>query len=127
MKREKKIDFRSLLVTNLHKLQLSARRKFLELKQSDSQLPTDPLDRSSLETNQSMAFMIHDRERLAMREIENALLKIDQGVFGICEICGCEIGKERLRVSPASRLCVRCQERLEREEKTRRLIPANAV
>ncbi|HOO41576.1 MAG TPA: hypothetical protein PK653_09025, partial [Syntrophales bacterium] len=82
MKREKKVDFKSLLVTNLHKLQLSARRKFLELKQSDSQLPTDPLDRSSLETNQSMAFMIHDRERLAMREIENALSKIDQGVFG---------------------------------------------
>ncbi len=127
MKREKKTDLKSLLVSNLHKLQLSARKKFRELKEGDSQLPTDPLDRSSLETNQNMTFMIHDRERLAMREIENALSKIEQGVFGICEICGCEIGKKRLRVSPASRLCVECQGRMERTEGKRRLAQAYAT
>jgi DnaK suppressor protein len=127
MKKDKKIDFRSLLVNNLYKLQLSARKKFLEMKGTDPQLAPDPLDRSSLEVNQNMDFMIHDRERLAMREIEDALSKIEQGVFGICEECGGDIGEKRLLVSPSSRLCVSCQERQEKKEKGNRFILVHAA
>lgn len=127
MKKDKKIDYRSLLVNNLYKLQLSARKKFLQIKSSDPQLVPDPLDRSSLEVNQNMDFMIHERERLAMREIQDALSKIDRGVFGICEECGCEIGKKRLLVSPSSRLCVFCQEKQERKSQAQRLIQTLAV
>ena len=122
MSKDKKIDFRSLLVNKLYKLQLSARKKFLEMKSSDPELLMDPLDRSSVEVNQSVEFMIHDRERSAMREIQDALSKIERGVFGLCEECDGEIGERRLLVSPSSRLCVSCQERQERKEKGQRLI-----
>lgn len=125
--KEKEVDFRSLLITNLHKLQLSVRKKFLEMKGSDPQLVPDPLDRSSIEVNQNIDFMIHDRERLAMREIQDALSKINRGVFGICEECGCDIGEKRLLVSPASRLCVSCQERQERTNRAQRLLLTHAV
>jgi DnaK suppressor protein len=127
MKQDKKIDFRSLLVNNLYKLQLSARKKFLEMKSSDPELLTDPLDRSSVEVNQSVEFMIHERERSAMRKIQDALSKIERGEFGICEECGGEIGERRLLVSPSSRLCVSCQERQERKEKGQRLILVHAA
>ena len=122
MKHEKKVDFKSLLVTKLHKLQLSARKIIMELKDSEPQSPTDDLDRSSLETDQNMTFMIHDRERLAMSEIENALSKIEQGVFGLCETCGCEIDEKRLRVFPSCRLCVQCRKRQEENDGRNRLI-----
>ncbi|MBN1546994.1 MAG: TraR/DksA C4-type zinc finger protein [Syntrophaceae bacterium] len=127
MKKDRKIDFKSRLLRKLHSLQLSARRKFLEMRGNDPQLLTDPLDRSSMETNQNVAFMIHDRERKAMREIEDALQKLEQGVFGICENCGCEIGETRLLVSPASRLCISCQEKQEKKNRLKRLILTHAV
>ncbi len=46
------------------------------------------------------------REHLAA--IDAALAKIDSGIYEICDICGGEIGAERLTVRPASLICVRC-------------------
>lgn len=45
-----------------------------------------------------------------MKMIDNALSRIDRGVYGICEICGREIGEERLEAIPSANLCIRCQE-----------------
>ena len=127
MKTRKKVDFKSLLLKNLHKLQLSAGLKFLEMKGNDPQSLTDPLDRSSLESNQSVTLMIHERERMAMRDIQSALAKIAQGTFGVCEICGDNISEKRLMVSPSSRLCVACQERQEGNRKVQRLIAVQTL
>ncbi len=46
------------------------------------------------------------REHLAA--IDAALAKIDSGIYEICDICGGEIGAERLAVRPASLICIRC-------------------
>ena len=46
------------------------------------------------------------REHLAA--IDAALKKIDSGIYEICDICGGQIGEERLAVRPASLICVRC-------------------
>ena len=47
--------------------------------------------------------------------IEDALLRLGEGSYGICDECGEEIGVGRLKVMPFTRLCVRCQEELEKE------------
>jgi RNA polymerase-binding transcription factor DksA len=46
------------------------------------------------------------REHLAA--IDTALTKIDSGIYEICDMCGGEIGEERLAARPASLICVRC-------------------
>jgi RNA polymerase-binding transcription factor DksA len=46
------------------------------------------------------------REHLAA--IDTALTKIDAGIYEICDMCGGEIGEERLAARPASLICVRC-------------------
>ena len=56
--------------------------------------------------------------------IEEALRRIKDNAYGICE-CGCqncegEIGLGRLKVMPFTRLCVKCQEETERENKLQR-------
>lgn len=127
MKKNGRIDIKSRLLNKLHTLQLSARKKILDMKGCNLQPLTDPLDRSSMEANQNMTFMIHDRERAAMREIEDALRRIEQGVFGICETCGGEIGQKRLLVSPSCRLCLDCQERQERKIQVKRLLLVHAA
>jgi DnaK suppressor protein len=46
-----------------------------------------------------------------LREIEDALAKIDEGTYGRCESCGGEIGAARLEAMPAARLCITCASR----------------
>lgn len=50
-------------------------------------------------------------ERRLFYELEDALKKIDEGNFGICEDCKCLISKTRLKAVPYARLCIKCQEK----------------
>jgi DnaK suppressor protein len=43
-----------------------------------------------------------------LREIDDALARIESGTYGRCESCGGEIGMARLEAMPAARLCIRC-------------------
>jgi DnaK suppressor protein len=53
-------------------------------------------------------------ERQAMYEVDDAVKKIEDGTFGICEDCKSLISKTRLKAVPFARLCVKCQERKEK-------------
>jgi len=54
-------------------------------------------------------------ERDAVYELDDALKKIEEGTFGICESCKSLITKTRLRAVPHARLCLKCQERKEKK------------
>jgi DnaK suppressor protein len=51
-----------------------------------------------------------------LNKIEEALRKIDEGTYGICEDCGSEIPEERLKVIPFAIYCVDCMETREKLE-----------
>ena len=44
-----------------------------------------------------------------LRNIDTALEKMDDGSYGICEICSKKINKERLKAVPYAKLCIDCQ------------------
>ncbi|MCU0651905.1 MAG: TraR/DksA family transcriptional regulator [Candidatus Omnitrophica bacterium] len=69
---------------------------------------TDTYDREF-----SLGLASNDRQFLY--ELEDALKKIDDGVFGICENCKALIAKTRLKAVPYARLCVKCQEKKEKK------------
>lgn len=48
-------------------------------------------------------------------EIEHAIKKIEEGTYGICEMCGDSIDIERLFAKPHARYCIVCHEHIERE------------
>jgi DnaK suppressor protein len=52
--------------------------------------------------------------RLNLELVESALLRIDQGSYGVCESCGQPIGKLRLQAFPRATLCMQCKQRQER-------------
>ena len=52
-------------------------------------------------------------DRKSLYELEDAMKRIEDGTFGICEDCSSLIAKVRLKAVPQTRLCVKCQERLE--------------
>lgn len=84
----------------------------------------DTYDLASDERDREINFILTDREREKLLAIDEALQRIKEKTYGICE-CGCEncegeIRLGRLQVLPFTRLCVRCQEETERESKMQR-------
>ncbi len=54
-----------------------------------------------------------DDQQHIIAEIDEALDCIDKGNYGICQMCDCLIGKQRLAVRPFSKFCVTCKTELE--------------
>ena len=57
---------------------------------------------------------IASSEQKVLYEIEDSLKRIEDGTYGFCESCSKPIAKTRLNVVPYTRLCKKCQEKLEK-------------
>ncbi len=78
----------------------------------------DEMDLASSEYIQSFEFRLRGREKSLLSKLDLALKKIEDGSFGVCEICDEPIGKKRLEARPETSLCIKCKEDQEREERT---------
>jgi DnaK suppressor protein len=78
----------------------------------------DEMDLASSEYIQSFEFRLRGREKSLLSKLDLALKKIEDGTFGVCEICDEPIGKKRLEARPETSLCIKCKEDQEREERT---------
>jgi len=58
---------------------------------------------------------IASNERQMLYELDDALKRIEEGSFGICEDCKNPIAKTRLKAVPHARLCLACQEKREKK------------
>ena len=81
----------------------------------------DPTDRASLEGNRNLTLRIRDRERKLITKIDEALGRIGDGTYGVCEECGGAIGVERLKARPVTTLCIQCKSEQEATERRRKL------
>ena len=70
--------------------------------------------------DRDFALSLLAKEQDAIYEINEALKRIDAGMYGICEMSGDTISEERLEALPFTRFTVVCQERLEREQRSGR-------
>ena len=96
--------------------------KTVEDMDEDGNFP-DPTDRASMESNRNSILRIRDRERKLIFKIQEALQRLNDGEYGICEGCGEEIGIERLKARPVTTLCIACKSRQEIEErKAKRIV-----
>jgi DnaK suppressor protein len=50
--------------------------------------------------------VLYDQLRRDLDDIEKALARMDEGSYGTCEVCGKEIGADRLEVMPSTRVCI---------------------
>jgi DnaK suppressor protein len=110
--------FRTLLNQRILELRAEA-GKTVEDMDEHGNFP-DPTDRASMESNRNSVLRIRDRERKLIFKIQEALSRIDEDTFGICEECGEEIGIERLKARPVTTLCIECKSSQEVEEKKAR-------
>ncbi|MBC8457721.1 MAG: RNA polymerase-binding protein DksA [Deltaproteobacteria bacterium] len=120
MNKEKVEYFKGILQNQLDGLIDEAFKTVNGMTNSKENFP-DPTDRAALETDRNFLLRIRDRERRLIEKIKDALERIDNGTFGICEVCGREIGKERLRARPVTTRCIDCKKKQEAREKAKGL------
>jgi len=79
----------------------------------------DPADRATAESDRSFTLRLRDRERKLIKKIQEAIQRLEDGTYGICEECGDEVGVPRLKARPVTTLCINCKSRQEEEESMR--------
>ncbi|MEI6306638.1 MAG: TraR/DksA family transcriptional regulator [Deltaproteobacteria bacterium] len=81
----------------------------------------DIYDQASSERDRELGLLLGDREREKVHSIDEAILRIDEGEYGVCEECEEEIPLGRLKAMPFTRHCVKCKADLEKfQAQTRR-------
>ncbi|PLY03905.1 MAG: molecular chaperone DnaK [Desulfuromonas sp.] len=71
-------------------------------------------DMSSNSYNQEVLMNLSEAQRSRVRDIDAALERIDEGVYGLCVRCEEEISPRRLEVRPFSRYCIDCKTEVEK-------------
>ena len=74
----------------------------------------DIYDQASSERDRELGLLLGDREREKLHNIDEALLRMEEGEYGICEECEEEIPLGRLKAMPFTRHCVKCKSDLEK-------------
>ena len=117
MDKERLDFFRDLLQRKLSDLLDEAGKPVDEMNVLAKDNFPDPVDRASMESDRSFDLRIRDRERKVIAKVNEALERIEDGTFGICEVCGGQIGEKRLEARPVTTLCIECKQEQEEAEK----------
>jgi DnaK suppressor protein len=116
IKQEKMETYKALLTQKINELLSEAGKTVTEMTNGKENYP-DPNDRASLESDRNFELRIRDRERKLIMKMQEAIKRIDDGVFGICEVCGGPISEKRLMARPVTTLCIDCKTKQEKMEK----------
>jgi len=116
LKPEKLEAFRKLLTEKINELLVEAGKTVSEMTSGKENFP-DPNDRATLESERNFELRIRDRERKLIAKMQEAIKRIDEGTFGICDSCGGPISEKRLMARPVTTECIECKTKQEKLEK----------
>lgn len=96
--KEKLTDRKNELESLLNRVELSARKK----------LDKDFEEQAIQRQNEEVLTSLDDSLNEELEQIEEALYRIENGMYGKCANCGNEIGEKRLLAVPHTSLCIEC-------------------
>ncbi len=83
---------------------------------ADDVVHADTIDQASQDVDRTLSMLMQNRERSTLQQVDDALRRIDAGIYGNCERCEEEITEARIKVFPFTTLCIECKVELESEE-----------
>ncbi len=86
-----------------------------ETLDTPADMPADAADQAVESSTAELELRIAEIRRGEINRIEDALRKISDGTYGVCEWCGRQIPDARLELMPNATLCVSCQQQAERD------------
>jgi len=122
------------ITRDLKKVQAKLRNQLQELqhrlslvvkqgRQSGTEDTQDVADQAVASYEKEILFTRGTHENAQLRRIQQALARVEEGIYGVCQRCEAEIGAKRLEALPWTAYCLACQEKLEeRAEMDRELV-----
>ena len=121
MKPEELAQFKKLLLRrhallsgNVTAMENQALKRSRQANSGDlSNMPIHMADIGTDNFEQEFTLGLIENEDQMLRDIEDALARIENGTYGLCENCGKPIRKVRLKALPSARYCIECQRLVE--------------
>jgi DnaK suppressor protein len=110
---EKLEHFRTILEQQLQQHVAKVSAEQANALESDDDGVKDSVDLSLLDVSKEIAFRLSERESQIVADIDQALLRIREGSYGICARCGQPINDRRLEAVPTARFDAQCQALIE--------------
>jgi len=104
------LQVRSRLLGMLSEMRKDIETEVRGAKERDLAHIIDTSDMTSDAAEGDLSLRIAESETAEASEIERAIEKVDNGTYGICEICNKAIGVDRLQFLPYVTMCIKCQE-----------------
>lgn len=104
-------EFKTKLLTERAKLLEAINPKGLKIDENDS---ADPLDVSAQDYAKIVMISVNENDSKLVELIDEALVRIEDEEYGICQNCKKDIGIKRLDAIPWAKYCINCQELLEK-------------
>ena len=87
-------------------------------RNADEQVPEDAAEKAANSYAKEFFFRQSDSELSHLHLVEEALVRVRSGEFGMCQSCGEPIDRKRLDAIPWARFCRSCQEQDEKQDNT---------
>lgn len=117
MNKKEKEEFRKPLAARKESLIRKLSETITESKEMESNVAQDLVDKAETSYTKEFLLSLTDGEREQLLLIDEAIKRLEHGEFGVCELCGVDIGEKRLEVIPWTPYCIDCQEKVEEELK----------
>ena len=111
---ENKEYFKKLLTQLLHE-SVQDDKSVNDMDSALERFP-DPSDRATMELVSGYNHHLKQRKKGFIRKIDQALARLENGTYGICEVCEEAISIERLKARPVTTLCIECKRKEEKLE-----------
>ena len=113
---EKELEqFREILIDLMDELENQSGQTVSELMLEQNR-EIEALAESSIQMNWAVTLRLRSRESRLIKKIKTALERIEDGTYGICEVCGENISTKRLMARPVTSKCIECKEMEEKME-----------
>ncbi len=112
---EEKEKIQKTLAVDKQERNISLKDSFQELSLVDNH----PADTGSELFERSKDFSLHEKHVRTLKEIDEALQKIEEGTYGYCTVCGKGIELQRLEALPYAERCLECEKLQEEDRKQR--------
>jgi len=105
---------RQTLSAMLEELNLRLDRITNNVRHSDVPLEKDFAEMATQNENNEVMDYLGNSAKTEIAMIKQAIARIDNGQYGMCQVCDEPISKERLEALPYSSMCIRCASKAER-------------
>jgi len=104
------LQIRGRLVQMLSDMRKDIEHEVRGASDRDAAHINDTSDMATDAAEGDLALRIAESETVEASEIERAIEKVDNGTYGVCEVCNKAIGSDRLLFLPYVTMCIKCQE-----------------